>query len=142
MREIKFRAWDDEHEQWVYGWYTKLTEGIRRFDAIISDVNGELIRFYIHDLKTIGEYTGLHDVNGKEIYEGDIARIIYIDYPGSTSEVRHPPIISDVAYHDFTASFSFGECKDGDATHFNHRHMEIEVIGNIHEHGNLLEAKA
>jgi uncharacterized phage protein (TIGR01671 family) len=72
MREIKFRGLDHETGKWVHGYYTKLVEGIRRFDAIISDINGELTRFYIHDPSTIGEYTGLKDKNGREIYEGDI----------------------------------------------------------------------
>jgi len=74
MREIKFRAWDNENKKWVYGWFTKLVEGIRKFSAIIQDEDGELIRYYIHDEDSIGQYTGCTDNNGKEIYEGDIIK--------------------------------------------------------------------
>lgn len=70
MREIKFRGKNEDANQWVYGWYTKLTEGLRRFDAIISEVDGKLTRFYIHNSKTIGQL--LFRINGHNYFTGDI----------------------------------------------------------------------
>mgnify|MGYP003425682316 FL=1 len=67
----KFRGYDEENKCYRYGWHTRLAEGIRRFDAIICDIDGELTRFYIHDSKTINQYTGFKDRDGVEIYGGD-----------------------------------------------------------------------
>ena len=127
MREIKYRGLNEETGEWVYGWYTKLVEGIRRFDAIIADVDGELTRFYIHNKETIGQYTGLHDKNGKEIYEGDLIKY------GSDAPLEVIYRESCFCYNQKSRYISRLQIFDNI--------NKIEVIGNIHENPELLEGR-
>lgn len=119
MRTIKFRAKSIEGhniEEWVFG-----DLHIRSaFPHIHTDVGA---RCKI-DPNTIGEFTGLTDKNGNEIYEGDIYRY---DNPDSINEVSYC-VGGGFAGFDFTP-----------AMHSENRLLDVEVIGNIHDNPELLK---
>lgn len=120
MREIRFRAYTDKGEM-IYN-YCQLI-GNRFFGEDMTNTNyGNII--------DIMQFTGLHDCEGKEIYEGDIVEIIM---PCGT-----PNEITDtVQYNDVYGCF-FLRTRYTSMCDLIQSDYCFKIIGNIHEDNNGL----
>ena len=132
-RQIKFRG-KDEFGNWCYGHLVDYDDDgmeIQGYD-IYQDGNEEWKSRAV-DPDTVGQFTGLYDSVGNEIYEGDILR--FGNSPSGICEAKWNESIAA-----FCIRFSF-ENKLGCRPLGNWVKCErsIEIIGNIHDNPELLK---
>lgn len=121
MREIKFRGKSVDSGKWVYGYYV-----LRPFQThciYVSDFVEEIAP------DTLGQYIGLKDKDGREIYEGDI-----VHYRAATEDSFPNPTAEydGVVYYDECGELCFGNF-------FAIYCSSVLVLGNIYENPELLD---
>lgn len=131
MRELKFRAWDNYHKEFIFDAQATYDNQCRGKGSI----HHESFQEVLEDENCIVEQsTGLKDKNGKEIYEGDILGGIweggYIGYCEKCKQFQY---------------YSCGECMACSGDVHWHEIVEddgkLEVISNVHENPELVEGE-
>lgn len=139
----KYRAWDyDDKQMWkVIGWSETIWGDCEDDYLIICDFD-ESPRFketnVRHSLEfKLMQFTGLKDKNGREIYEGDILEFNDCSYARTAGHVDDKILKSKVEF--YYGAFWVDGILLLDAIQ---NDEELEIVGNIYENPELLEATA
>ena len=143
-RVIKFRGKSLEHNIWVCGHYCKLNNKgyiiLGSENTVNNNNGGALVTFAEEvDVNTIGEYIGIKDSKGQEVYEGDIIlspwwddepqEVKYYDYGFKGRDIRQKIVHGRELYEgiDDLLDGCFGEV--------------FEIVGNIHDNPEILRGE-
>lgn len=161
-REIKFRAkvadsdYENEKQSEMIGSFVHFTgfiglENDTGYVEQLEEIHG--VGWFDVDLKTLGQYTGLKDKRGTEIFEGDILNCKCWDKRKSSIDGFDPLGETPYFYRNSVIEWWHSHCnlgyrlRDGKGKTLmikpsSLNAMEVEVIGNIYEHKHLLEETA
>lgn len=124
-REIKFRGLRTDGKGWVYGYYSPVNVPI--LGTLGHCINEGGYRVVDIEYKSLGQYTGLKNKSGQDIYEGDI-----IKFNGQNCPVIFGKKTLGFGYH-FNYKTNWNEI-----VKFYRLNSKDEVIGNIHENPELI----
>lgn len=146
-REIKFRGKRIEDGEWLHGDLLHICggciiyHGSQTESQLIEDRPNLAVELYMDEVSpvysdTIGQFTGLYDKNGKEIYEGDILMCI-----GQREDNKWRKYFRKVLFKNGSFCMNVPEYNVDSYLHHHIVNGELgwEVIGNIYDNKELLE---
>lgn len=155
MREIVFRGKRIDNGEWVEGYYVRLYGSNGRVSRRIYtscaevDCGDYYPDFFEVQPSTVGQYTGLKDKNGKRIFEGDVVSYKRVHQFTEDDDIedygnQFPDKISDcLGVVEFRNGkfMPLPERHDCDDYWYSDGQYGFEVIGNIYDNPELLEAR-
>ena len=135
MRQILFRGYNRKNNKWLYGYYLVnrdqhfiCPEGIQNPLASWED--------FVVEEESVGEWTGLKDKNGKEIWEGDIVGFpISLFYELDDDDDEFVTAKISFTYGSFAVIYRGGLEK----IFLQDLCDEIEVVGNTYQNKEILK---
>ena len=111
---------------WVYGLITKQysKEFWDKLNDEMRDIYG--VSGIEIDRDTVGQFTGMYDKFGNEIFEGDIVKCLSLEYGYVNKEVYYAESNAKFRLSSCGTDYEFGE------------YINVEVIGNIYDNPELL----
>lgn len=138
MRTIRFRAKRVDNGEWVFGGYSYCEKDNTHYITVMGKDHISHIGFHQQVYpETIGQYTGLKDKKGKEIYEGDILKM---RLGCDQMDINEYDVICQVVYgfRGRGSEIGFtGETKAGFQIPLASQCC-LQVIGNIYENPELI----
>lgn len=136
-RTIKFRGKRIDNGQWVYGDLVQCAH-----DILILPINTGWTHHKVIP-ETVGQFTGLLDRNGKEIYEGDILheRVARCIVDKRIVKFCYGSFIAESTYNQGAQCYGEPHEKFQSLKYFAVNDIKIEVISNIHDNPELLSSK-
>ena len=134
MRIIKFRGKRQSNNEWVFG---NLNVGLDNDYYILVYSETGYTKYTVNP-NTIGEFTGMLDKHGKEIYEGDIVEVYDFTsvYASKYKGVVKMVDCTWVVEHEFYNSPSYSKLVFDDFAK-----QKTEIIGNIYDNPDLITIK-
>lgn len=117
-REIKFRGKRIENDEWIYS-SSVIIKKVAGVDNVLLNEGGKWLRIFP---ETVGQYTGLKDKDGNEIYEGDKYRCMIHNVIGGGWDLFEG-IVKPLSPHENSIPTTY---------------TQFTVIGNIHDTPELL----
>lgn len=144
MREILFKGKRIDNNEWVEGCYVECNG--KTFIGINISIYGDIfevfctpvIRWFKVDPKTLCQFTGLYDKNGKRIWENDI-----VNHNGEYAPVKFGRYCSSFDY----GSYNFGFYVDFSEKTFYRKELgywcrKVETAGNVFDNPELLQEES
>lgn len=131
MREILFRGKRKDNGEWVYGYLVKMFGVLNIMDKDNENLVYEIIP------ETVGQFTGLKDKNGKKIFEGDIVKEWSSHWK---TPLKTEINIYEVVCENLGSLHLIRKTEYGETSTLLYRRSIVEIVGNIHDNPELLEA--
>jgi uncharacterized phage protein (TIGR01671 family) len=134
MREILFRGKRRYTDEWRYGHLAHINGSNFIIDSGATMGYDGMDEYEEIERKTVGQYTGLKDKNGKPIFEGDIAVVKQLNL---TDHIT-------IGYENgaFLAVPRNGFIYERTLWDYWYNDWDIEIVGNIYDDPELLEVKS